>query len=136
MSIWLFVLFAAAIIFSVITEYLLLTFCFKFQKEKRFLYTLLANLASIIVGALFYLSLLHSYQPIDRISVWLIILSIYVEYIIWFIIIGSKDFRWLSVLLYLIIGNILSSIMIFVVTIGMRIIQVILIPPSPNIYVD
>jgi hypothetical protein len=96
-------------IVAVVSEFLVLQYGFKFQKEKRFRYTLIANAASALIGSIpaFFLQM-----SIVMVLPSLII-SVAIEYFVWLKLVKPEEYRKKTIFRYSIVANIVSYILLF-----------------------
>jgi hypothetical protein len=100
-------------IIAVVSEFLLLRFGFKFLQKKRFLYILIANLASVLAGV-GIMALLGLVFMSGRIVVPItLILSIIVEFFVLVRLTRSEDIPKKVIMKFIVIANLVSYTVIF-----------------------
>ena len=110
---------------AVVSEFLFLRFAFKLIDKKRFLYTLIANLASVLVGVgvtpLFGLVFMVSIPAV----LITLILSIIIEYFVWKGLTRSEEIPKEKILKFSITANFVSYAVIFGPWVVQRIVALI-----------
>jgi hypothetical protein len=95
---------------AVVSEFLFLRFVFKLIEKKRFLYTLIANLASALVGV----GIMPLVFMMGFIAVFITLaLSIIIEYFVWKRLTRSEEIPKRTIMQFSIVANVVSYTVIF-----------------------